>query len=62
MQWLLKYVISRLKEKSSLGTIVTIILGSFGIKEFPELKEAIMAFMSGIISLIAILTREKESD
>lgn len=62
MAWLIKYLISRLKEKSTIGTVVTAALGAFGIKAFPALKDGIIAVIAAVVSLIAILTRESESE
>lgn len=62
MKWLIRFLVSRLKEKSTIGTVVTGVFGAFGINAFPELKDGIVAVMAAIVSLIAILTRERESE
>lgn len=55
----MKYILDRLKEKSTWAAILTIGATIFGKAISPELSEVIMGIGLGIVGLIAYLTKEK---
>lgn len=56
----MKWIIERLKEKSTWIAIFTVLASVGGVTVAPELKEAIISTGLGIVSLVAILTKEKK--
>jgi hypothetical protein len=52
--------LDRLKEKSTVGVLVSIILGIIGIKLSPENTELITTGVAGLTSAIAVFTEEKK--
>lgn len=56
---MIKYILDRLKEKSTIGTIITLVVGAFGLAVTPEQSEAIIGAVTAIVSAIAIFTPSK---
>ena len=59
MTKLVSFLIDRLKEKSTITTIVTLIGGAVGLQMAPEQKDTIIAVVVGIVSLIPCCTRAR---
>lgn len=57
----MKYILDRLREKSTILTILTLVLGFFGAKLSPEIQEQITNAVLAIISGIAIFTESKQA-
>jgi hypothetical protein len=55
----MKYIIERLKEKSSWAAILTIVAAITGKAIAPELSEVITGIGLGIVGLVAFLTKAK---
>ncbi|QXP08490.1 MAG: hypothetical protein [Arizlama microvirus] len=55
----IRYAIARLKEKSTIVTIVTGILGAIGINIAPGMHDLIVNAVIAILATIGIVTREK---
>lgn len=60
MKKYLVWLLERAKEKSTITTVVTLILSLVGITISPEFKEAITTAAISIISAIAIATKESK--
>lgn len=58
MKALLGFIIDRLSEKSTWGTLLALVATVTGATFAPELKEAIISAGLGVVSLIAVLTKE----
>jgi len=58
MSKILNYVLERLKEKSTILTLLTLGGGFAGANFAPEQTEAIVAAVTGIVSAIAVFTKE----
>jgi hypothetical protein len=56
----MNWIIDRLKEKSTVATLLTGIAGATGWALAPELQEAILATVAGLVSIIAIMTKEEK--
>lgn len=56
----LKFIFARLKEKSTITTIVTLILGIVGVNVSPENQDVIITAAGGVISAIAIFWGQDE--
>lgn len=52
------YLLDRAKEKSSVLTVLTLIIGGLGLSITPEFKDAIVNALVAVLSAIAIATKE----
>lgn len=60
MKALLDFLLSRLKERSTWTTLLALVATVTGATFAPELKEAIVSAGLGVVSLIAVLTKESD--
>lgn len=60
MQWIIKYLVSRLRERSTIVTLLTTIFGAIGIKLAPDATESIITGILGILTAVGFLTKESE--
>ena len=58
MNKIVSFVLARLKEKSTLTTIVTLVAGIAGVSLSPENKEVIATAVLGVVSAIAMFWGE----
>lgn len=56
----MKWILERLSEKSTWITVFTVLASVGGVAVAPELEKAIIATGMGIVSLVAIWTKEKK--
>nr|QJB19258.1 MAG: hypothetical protein [Microvirus sp.] len=59
MTMVLRYVLARLKEKSTITTLVSLALGSVGWTLAPSSHELITNAVLSVLACIGIFTREK---
>ena len=62
MAIVLRYVLARLKEKSTITTLVSLVLGSVGCTLAPSSHELITNAVLSVLACIGIFTREKDGD
>ncbi len=56
----IRFLVSRLKERSSIKVIITCLAGAFGIQLCPEKADLIVGAVVAFLASIGILTPEKE--
>lgn len=56
----MKWLLDRLEEKSTWGTIFTVLATVIGVSVSPELADRITALGMALVSLIAFITKEKK--
>lgn len=59
---MLNWLLDRIKEKSTWGSIFTLLITATGVVLSPELKEAIMTVGIAVAGLIGIIVAEKPKE
>lgn len=62
MKWLLSFLFKRLRERSTIVTVLTAIFGAIGFNLAPEAKEGIIVGVLAVLTAVGFLTPEKEGD
>lgn len=55
-----EFAMARLKEKSTIATLVTVVAGCLGVVVTPDQATVIVSTVAGVVSAIAVGTQEQK--